>query len=105
MREDKNLEEQKYIRAKKKVKEIKGFYVHFAIYIGVNLLILISRALSGEGWEVVYNWSSYGTLTFWGIGIAIHAFNVFGFDLLFGKQWEEKKIKEIMDRDKKNYWE
>ena len=44
--EDKYIEEQKYIRAKKKVKAIKGFYIHFMVYLMVNGFILLSRALS-----------------------------------------------------------
>jgi hypothetical protein len=33
----------------------------------------------------------------WGIGILSHALQVFG----IGKNWEEKKIKELMEKDKK----
>ncbi|WP_284460336.1 2TM domain-containing protein, partial [Chryseobacterium sp.] len=32
----------------------------------------------------------------WGIGIAFHAVNVFG----IGKNWEEKKIRELMAEEK-----
>ena len=31
-----------------------------------------------------------------------HAFNVFGMGFLLGKDWEERKIKDIMDKDKKD---
>ena len=103
--ENNNLEEQKYIRAKKKVKSIKGFYVHLTVYIIVNAFLLLSLFFSDGEWEIFWAWNSYSTAIFWGIGIVFHAFNVFGFDLLFGKSWEERKIKDIMDRDKKNYWE
>ncbi len=53
--EDKHTEEQKYIRAKKKVKSIKGFYVHLTVYLLVNAFILLAQALSGGGWEVFGN--------------------------------------------------
>ena len=33
------FKEQQYIKAKKRVKEIKGFYSHFLIYILVNIFI------------------------------------------------------------------
>jgi len=103
--ENSNLEEQKYIRAKKRVKAIKGFYVHLVVYIAVNAFLLISGAMSSGEWEMFWEWQSYNTAFFWGIGIAFHAFNVFGMRFLLGKDWEEKKIKEIMDKDKKQYWE
>lgn len=98
-------EEQKYLRAKKKVKSIRGFYVHFAVYLGVNAFILLAKALSGGGWEVFWKTESYYTLLFWGIGIAFHAFGVFGMDFILGKSWENRKIKEIMDKDKSEFWE
>ncbi len=100
-----NLENQKYIRAQKKVKAIKGFYIHLMVYLMVNGFILISRFISEGDWSVFWEWQSYGTLFFWGIGIAFHAFGVFGMDFILGKSWEDRKIKELMDKDKKNMWE
>jgi len=103
--ENSDLEEQKYLRAKKRVKAIKGFYVHLTIYIAVNTFIIIAAVFSSEEWKVFWEWQTYSTAFFWGIGIVFHAFNVFGMRFLLGKDWEEKKIKEIMDRDKKEFWE
>jgi hypothetical protein len=34
----------------------------------------------------------------WGIAVAVHAFSVFGFGRLFGAEWEESKIEELMER-------
>lgn len=103
--ENSKLEEQKFIRAKKKVKQIKGFYVHLTVYLVVNAFILISGFLASGEWKVFWAWNSYSTAIFWGIGVVFHAFNVFGFDFFFGKDWEDRKIKEIMDKDKKEFWE
>ena len=103
--ENSNLEEQKYIRAKKRVKAIKGFYVHLTIYILVNLFLIVTKSFSSGGWEQFWQWQTYNTAIFWGIGIVFHAFNVFGMGFLLGKDWEDRKIKEIMDRDKKDFWE
>ena len=33
------IEEREYIAAKKKVKKIKGFYIHFLVYVLVNIFI------------------------------------------------------------------
>ena len=98
-------EEQKYIRAKKKVKSIKGFYVHLTVYLLVNGFLLLSQASSSGGWEVFWEWQSYNTAIFWGIGLAFHAFSVFGMDFILGKKWEERKINEVMNRGKNNTWE
>ncbi|MDX1830153.1 MAG: 2TM domain-containing protein [Lutibacter sp.] len=98
-------EEQKYLRAKKKVKSVKGFYVHLMVYLLVNLFLILSNALSHGGWQAFWEWQSYYTAIFWGIGLAFHAFGVFGIDFLLGKDWENRKIKEFMDKDKTEFWE
>jgi hypothetical protein len=103
--ENSNLEEQKYIRAKKRVKSIRGFYSHLAVYLGVNLLLVILRIISDESLEILWDWTTYNTAIFWGIGLLFHALNVFGMGFILGNDWEERKIKELMDKDKKQYWE
>lgn len=103
--ENSNLEEQKYIRAKKKVKAIKGFYVHLVVYLIVNAFLIIMQLATNDGWSHFWEWSTYNTAIFWGIGIVFHAFNVFGMKFLLGADWEERKIKEIMDKDKRDLWE
>ena len=103
--ENSNLEEQRYIRAKKKVKAIKGFYVHLTVYILVNAFLILARVFSRDAWDIFGQWQTYNTAIFWGIGIAFHAFNVFGMYFILGSDWEEKKIKEMMDKDKRDLWE
>jgi hypothetical protein len=36
---------------------------------------------------------------FWGIGVFFHWYSVFGINFFLGKGWEEKKIKELMDKE------
>ena len=97
--------EQSYIHAKKRVKDIKGFYVHFMVYIIVNLMIssVIIYGLMSSGntlFEAITNFGTYSTAFFWGIGIFFHWLGVFGFKSLgFGKEWEERKIKELMEKE------
>jgi len=105
MKNENYTEEQKYIRAKRKVKAIKGFYVHFTVYLVVNAFLILSRSFSSGEFVDLWNWQTYNTAIFWGIGILFHAFNVFGMEFLLGKNWEDRKIKEIMDKDKRDSWE
>lgn len=86
--------EKKYDRAKKRVKELKDFYHHLAIYIIVNIGLFILNMISSPG-HLWFYWPLFG----WGIGIISHAISVFGFGRLFGKSWEERKIKEIMEKE------
>lgn len=93
-----------YKAAQKRIKDIKGFYVHLTVYVFVNAFIFIV-AHRGEGFtESFTELSNYSTLFFWGIGLFAHWASVFGPNFLLGEKWEEKKIKEIMEKDKKQIW-
>lgn len=86
-------------RAKKRVDELKGFYIHLLVYIAVNAFILINIAMHSDNfWE----WGHFFTLFFWGIGLAIHAAITFRFNPLFNKNWEERQIKKYMERDRED---
>ncbi len=92
-----DLNQDKLKRAKEQVKEIKGFYVHFAVYLIINAFILVNIYLqTDEFWQ----WPHFVTLFGWGIGLGFHASKVFGFNLFFGKKWEERQIQKYMDEDK-----
>ena len=95
----KQYSDDKYGRAKKRVDELKGFYIHLLVYVAVNAFILINIAMqSNEFWQ----WPHFFTLFFWGIGLLVHAAIVFKYNPLFGKNWEERQIKKYMDKDRKD---
>lgn len=94
-----------YRMAKNKVKEIKGFYIHLMVYLFVNAAILILSTREEGLWEGIQDLSNYTTALIWGIGILAHGVGVFGPNLFFGKDWEERKTREFMEKEKKNSWE
>ncbi len=84
-------QEQKYIKAKKRVDELKGFYWHAFSNIAVMpLLVFINYKTS---WSFQWFWFPVIGMS---ISIIIHAFIVFKYT----GDWEERKIKELMDKDK-----
>ncbi|MGF9854814.1 2TM domain-containing protein [Bacillus paramobilis] len=83
-----------YLRAKKRVENLKAFYIHLTIYILVNLMLFFIN-ISSDSSKL---WFLY-PLGGWGIGIVIHGLTTFPFGI-FGKEWEERKIKEYMEKDK-----
>ncbi|MBS3992514.1 MAG: 2TM domain-containing protein [Bacteroidetes bacterium] len=92
-----------YFRAKKRVDRIKGFYKHLAIYIIINIFLLVLKYFKDYDFnDNFWRWETFNVVFFWGIGLAIHFINVFGFNFILGKKWEEQKIKELMDNDKYN---
>jgi hypothetical protein len=97
-------EQIKYELAKKRVKKIKDFYIHLLVYLIINTYIIIQRS-QGRSADDFFTFSTFSTAFFWGIGLTFHALNVFAKDIMFGRNWEEKKIKEYMDEEKKKGWE
>lgn len=84
-------ENAKYIRAKKRVEELKEFYGSLTAYVFVMpFLVYVNYRTS---WGFQWFWFP---LFGWGLGLTIHAFKTFG----YGASWEEKKIREIMEKEK-----
>ena len=76
------------------MQQIKGLYVHVSVYcIVIAGLFLINFFASRGAWW--FFWPALG----WGVGLAFHAFGVYGTEALFGADWEERKLREIMERD------
>lgn len=93
--------EEAYLRAERKLKKIKGFYWHAFWYVVVNcFLIFLTSRNSDNFWR----FETFSTAIFWGIGLAGHALSVFGRNLFFSQSWEDRKIRDYMERDKKR-WE
>ncbi len=88
--------ENKYIRAKERVEELKKFYSNLTSYVLVISFLAIINYYT-NGWSYAwFLWAAFG----WGIGIVFHAVGVFQWNPFFNKDWEERKIKEFMDQDK-----
>jgi hypothetical protein len=90
----------RYREAEKRVKKIKGFYIHAMVYFFVNIFIIASKAIDQDPEEVFWEWDLLALPLFWGIGLAAHGLSVFLPAFILGKDWEDKKIKELMDKDK-----
>jgi hypothetical protein len=89
-----NMENQEaYERAKKTVEAKMGFYIHLAVYVGVNiLLIVINLATSPQ-----YLWFKWPLLGL-GIGLFFHGMSIFVFSGRKFKGIKENMIQEEMKR-------
>ncbi len=98
-------EQERYLRAQKRVKDIKGFYWHLFWYLVVNIFLTFGGTIAhfvrtGELDFGNWHFGMFAVWFFWGIGLAAHWLNVFGKNIVFSRDWEERKIKEYMDKDK-----
>tara|TARA_R110002072_G_scaffold23949_2_gene82001 strand:- start:120318 stop:120656 length:339 start_codon:yes stop_codon:yes gene_type:complete len=92
----------RYLRAKKKVEALKGFYGHLTVFIFVNAFLILSSAGLFSSSEMDFaGFEIYFSTILWGIGLLSHGLYVlyiFKVDNNFFKRWEENKIKEIMEK-------
>jgi hypothetical protein len=91
-----------YDTARKKVKKLKGFYTHLLVYLVVNVMIIYTNYTYSKTTTSLFEFRNFSTAFWWGIGLLVHGINVFAFDLFFDKSWEERKIRELMDKQKEN---
>ncbi len=81
-----------YERARKRVREIKSFYSNLISYcIIIPFLTILNLITSPKNL-----WFFFPMLG-WGIGLAAHGMSVFA----IGKNWEDRKIREILEKEKK----
>jgi hypothetical protein len=82
-------EHEKAVRAKQKVEAMTGFYIHFAVFVLVMLVLLVANIVGADEWWV--QWPLIG----WGIGIAAHCWAVFGRVPQAVTNWQLRKIRAL----------
>lgn len=90
------LSEKKYALAKEHVEKLKGFYINLGLYCLI-IPILIGLNL----YSTSFPWSIFPALG-WGLGLFFHGAEVFNYNLFLGKNWEARKIRELMDKKTDN---
>lgn len=91
--QESHIEDKRYEKAKERVEAIKGFYGNFASYV------IVIPILAFINWRTTsFPWAIFPALG-WGFGLLGHGLQAFGYNPLFGRSWEERKIKEYMEDD------
>jgi hypothetical protein len=83
-----------YQRAKRRAEAKIGFYIHLAVYVGVNILLIIIN-LSTSPQYIWFKWPLLG----WGIGLFFHGMSIFVFSGKTFRGMKEKMIEKEMKRD------
>lgn len=85
--------DKRYEKARKKLEAVKGFYGNLAAYI------LVIPALIWINYRTTaFPWAIFPALG-WGFGLLMHGMEAFGVNPLWGKRWEERKIRELMEKE------
>ena len=101
-----NKDQIQYEEAVKKVKKLKGFYTHAIVYVVINIMFVIMNIQNLGPGESYFQFKNFFTAFFWGIGLLAHGMATFVPYFILGKDWEERKIKQLMEQERKeNKWE
>jgi hypothetical protein len=90
----------RYIRAKERVSEIKKFYTSLAGYVVFISILAAVNYYTNEWSYMWFLWAAFG----WGIGILFQAAKAYQWSPFMGKNWEERKLKEFMEDEDKQQW-
>lgn len=106
MMENKNISLE---AAKKRVKELKGYYRHIMIFVIVNgILVLLRTGVLNSLLPVAFPKESYyyewvnANILIWGVILLVHTLIIFRHKITFFKKWEERQIQKYMEEDETN---
>ena len=87
------LQSERYLRARRKVECIKGFYSNLLAYL------IVIPLLAWINWRTTsFAWVLFPAIG-WGFGLTMHGLRAFGYDLILGRDWEERMIRKYMSED------
>lgn len=98
--ESKDSINDRYVRARERVEELKGFYYSVISYFFV-IPFLIFIWYKYTPFTIQWFWFP---LVFWGLSNIVQAYKLFVNDNAFGKGWEKRKIQEFMREEEQNRW-
>ena len=98
--------ERSYRRAKKRTEMLRKFYKHLIVYVVINIVISAYKLkyYMGRGdtfEEALFNFDTLIVWGIWGIFLLLQAVRTFNPSIIMGAEWEEKKIQELMNRNKR----
>lgn len=94
-----------YDQAVYRVAQIRRFYVHLFLF-GIVLGIYILKNYFGVQLNfILFEIIDLTVVSIWALVIAIKTVNLFSGELLFGKNWENRKMDEFMGKEKTTKWE
>ncbi len=98
MRTSEDFENSKYIRAVERVEKMKEFYQNLATYlVMIPVFIFINLKFVPQ-----FHWFWFPIFG-WGIGVLFQGLEAHNYSMFMGRNWEDRKIKELMNNNKNDY--
>ena len=89
------IEDKRYEKAREKVEAVKSFYGNLGAYM---VVIPFLAWLNWQTTRFSFPWVIFPMMG-WGFGLLMHGMEAYGYNPLWGKRWEERKIKELMEKE------
>jgi hypothetical protein len=83
--------------ARRQARRLRGFYIHASIYGVVMAFLLFINLTTGGGWRGDY-WVQWPAMS-WGMLLLIHGILAARGSDFLGREWEDRKVEEIMRRN------
>jgi 2TM domain len=97
-------EKELYELAQKKVQRLRGFYMHSFVFIA-GIVVFVAKTYFGVSLNFIpLSYLNWFVMAIWATTYVICALSIFFEFSIFGKSWEDKKTKQLLEKDKK-YWQ
>lgn len=92
--------------ANKKVVKLKAFYSHAFVYV-IGMIIYILKEYAGLQLNFLpFKYLNCFVMIIWTTAFLVSAVDLFASYKIFGEEWEERKMKSILEKKvKKQKWE
>ncbi len=88
--------------AQKKVKKLKDFYIHLFFYT-IGITVFVAKTYFGAPLNFFpIRYINGFVMSVWTFFMILQIFQLFFSEIIFGKKWEDRKIKEFMNRENNN---
>ncbi|MCK0146979.1 2TM domain-containing protein [Arenibacter sp. F26102] len=99
---------EKYIRAKRRVENLKNFYAHIAVYVVMNVLLFsfkvniidffVEHGVNDQGFLNWVEWNIVFIPIIWGVVLLLIGLFYFKMKPVFFRNWEERQIRKYMEK-------
>lgn len=94
---DKDEQENRYLKAKERVEQVKKFYTGLIFYLLFIGFLAYLNYYNNQWRYMWFLWVAFG----WGIGVFFQAAKAFRWNPFLGKDWEDRKLKEFLEEEEK----
>ncbi|PKP24748.1 MAG: hypothetical protein CVU03_11065 [Bacteroidetes bacterium HGW-Bacteroidetes-2] len=96
-----NEDREQFLYAQDRIRQKKRLNQHFVVFLVGSVFIIVLNQFLGVGSEFfIKNWFVWAILI-WAFLFIVHAFNVYVTNSFMGKEWENKQLTKLREKQRK----